>query len=42
MIFLSDGECSLKDDVIQNVCRSAVELGWVILDLSVTASLTFC
>jgi hypothetical protein len=34
MIFLSDGECSLEDEVIQDVCRSAVGLGWVTFDLS--------
>ncbi|KAF8490260.1 hypothetical protein F5888DRAFT_1133448 [Russula emetica] len=27
MIFLSDGECSLEDDVIQDVCHSAVGRG---------------
>jgi hypothetical protein len=27
MIFLSDGECLVEDEVIQDVCRSAVELG---------------
>jgi len=27
MIFLSDGECSLEDNVIQDVCRSAVRQG---------------
>ncbi|KAF8490081.1 hypothetical protein F5888DRAFT_1796030 [Russula emetica] len=27
MIFLSDGECSVADGVIQDICRSAVERG---------------
>ncbi|KAH9963060.1 hypothetical protein BJV74DRAFT_880022 [Russula compacta] len=27
MIFLSDGECSISDEVIQDVCRSAVQRG---------------
>jgi len=27
MIFLSDGECSIEDEVIQDVCRSAVKQG---------------
>ncbi len=29
MIFLSDGECSVPDTAIQDVCRSAVRLGCV-------------
>ncbi|KAI0259083.1 hypothetical protein BC834DRAFT_908110 [Gloeopeniophorella convolvens] len=27
MIFLSDGECSVPDESIQDVCRSAIQLG---------------
>ncbi|KAI0294252.1 hypothetical protein B0F90DRAFT_1670558 [Multifurca ochricompacta] len=27
MIFLSDGECSVHDESIQNLCRSAIQLG---------------
>jgi len=27
MIFLSDGECSVLDETIQDVCRSAVQRG---------------
>jgi len=30
MIFLSDGECSVTDNAIQDLCRTAVRLGWVI------------
>ena len=41
MIFLSDGECSLEDEVIQDVCRSAVGRGWAIFDLSASVSLIF-
>jgi hypothetical protein len=41
MIFLSDGECSLEDEVIQDVCRSAVGRGWVTFDLSASVSLIF-
>jgi hypothetical protein len=29
MIFLSDGQCSVSDSVVQEVCRSAVRLGCV-------------
>lgn len=35
MIFLSDGECSIPDTAIQDLCRSAVRLGFVILFPSV-------
>ena len=31
MIFLSDGECSVPDTAIQDLCRSAVRLGFVVL-----------
>lgn len=34
MIFLSDGECSVSDEAVQDVCRSAVRLGWVSSDFS--------
>ncbi len=30
MIFLSDGQCPVSDPTIQDVCRSAIKLGWVI------------
>jgi hypothetical protein len=33
MIFLSDGECRVLDEAIQDVCRSAVQRGWVTFDL---------
>ena len=29
MIFLSDGECSVPDTAIQDICRCAVRLGCV-------------
>jgi len=28
MIFLSDGECHIADQTIQDLCRSAVHLGF--------------
>jgi hypothetical protein len=31
VIFLSDGECDVSDQTVQDLCRSAVHLGFVIL-----------
>jgi hypothetical protein len=39
MIFLSDGECSVPDTAIQDLCRSAVRLGCV-FSLCPSTSLT--
>lgn len=33
MIFLSDGECPVSDTAIQDLCLSAVRLGYVTLFL---------
>ena len=48
MIFLSDGECSVSDAAIQDLCRSAVRLGYVtffqrkhITDFSLRKPLSF-
>ena len=38
MIFLSDGECSISDRDIQNLCQSAVRLGYVTSFLRNSAS----
>lgn len=35
MIFLSDGECSVSDAAIQDLCRSAIRLGYLYMSLSV-------
>lgn len=32
MIFLSDGECSVPDSAIQDLCRTSIRLGCVIID----------
>ncbi|KAI9434837.1 hypothetical protein H4582DRAFT_1855657 [Lactarius indigo] len=37
MIFLSDGECSVPDSSVQDVCRSAVQLGRVVISLLCSA-----
>ena len=29
VLFLSDGECSLRDEVVRDLCRRAVALGFV-------------
>jgi hypothetical protein len=41
MIFLSDGECSVPNAAIQNVCQSAVQLGYVFIDNAVHANKSF-
>jgi len=33
VIFLSDGECTIEDKTVQDLCRSAVHLGCVLLHL---------
>lgn len=34
IIFLSDGECSIADQTIQDLCRTAVGLGFVVFSLN--------
>lgn len=39
IIFLSDGECSIADEIVQDICRSAVRLGYEYFRLSTLGSL---
>ncbi|KAH9027877.1 hypothetical protein EDB85DRAFT_1892774 [Lactarius pseudohatsudake] len=40
MIFLSDGECPLPETEIQDLCRSAIQHGWVVYPSYANGSLT--
>lgn len=31
MVFLSDGECGLADEVMRDLCRRSLALGYVLL-----------
>jgi hypothetical protein len=35
VIFLSDGICSVADQIVQDLCRSAVRLGFVVIPLNI-------